>query len=267
MVTEKGISGDSVVVDGIEFSISYVGTSTSRRFIIRKPPELIRKVRQLAPAFRSGNIVELGIADGGSTALLALAVEPSKLVSVELDAIPVQALTELISERDLGDVVRPYYGVDQADVHRLSEIIEKEFLGTPIDLVIDDASHLYEQTRASFEVLFPRVRPGGLYIIEDWAADHQWAHGIRQVLADPTSPHHEAVSNEVRHHSDGTAPSKQPLSRHVVELLLARACSGDAVAEVHIDSNWVSVVRGPARLDAGHFRLADLYVDYFDQLS
>jgi hypothetical protein len=38
--------------------------------------------------------------------------------------------------------------------------------------VIDDASHIYEPTRASFETLFPYLRPGGLYIIEDW----QWSY-------------------------------------------------------------------------------------------
>jgi hypothetical protein len=40
-----------------------------------------------------------------------------------------------------------------------------------VDLVIDDASHLYPFTKGSFETLFPRLRPGGLYIIEDWSWD------------------------------------------------------------------------------------------------
>jgi hypothetical protein len=31
---------------------------------------------------------------------------------------------------------------------------------------------MYDLTKASFEALFPFLRPGGLYIIEDWA----WAH-------------------------------------------------------------------------------------------
>ena len=44
-----------------------------------------------------------------------------------------------------------------------------------IDLVVDDASHLYEQTKATFAMLFPLVRPGGNYVIEDWS----WAHWAR----------------------------------------------------------------------------------------
>lgn len=42
-----------------------------------------------------------------------------------------------------------------------------------LDLVIDDASHLYELTRTSFVTLFPLLQPGGMYIIEDWAWSHR----------------------------------------------------------------------------------------------
>ena len=35
--------------------------------------------------------------------------------------------------------------------------------------MIDDASHMYEHTKVSFETLFPLLRPGGQYIIEDWS--------------------------------------------------------------------------------------------------
>jgi hypothetical protein len=48
----------------------------------------------------------------------------------------------------------------------------------PLDLVIDDASHIYGPTKASFQALFPLLRPGGLYLIEDWA----WAHWPRLLV-------------------------------------------------------------------------------------
>ena len=35
--------------------------------------------------------------------------------------------------------------------------------------MLDDASHELDYTRASFNTLFPRLRSGGLYIIEDWS--------------------------------------------------------------------------------------------------
>lgn len=38
------------------------------------------------------------------------------------------------------------------------------------DLIADDASHEGTVTRASFDLLWPLVRPGGMYVIEDWMA-------------------------------------------------------------------------------------------------
>ncbi|MFF4797253.1 hypothetical protein ACFY1U_02435 [Streptomyces sp. NPDC001351] len=37
----------------------------------------------------------------------------------------------------------------------------------PFDIVIDDGSHLNHHVLTSFRTLFPHVRPGGLYVIED----------------------------------------------------------------------------------------------------
>lgn len=38
----------------------------------------------------------------------------------------------------------------------------------PFDLIVDDASHLGDKTRRSWEILWPLVRPGGYYVVEDW---------------------------------------------------------------------------------------------------
>jgi hypothetical protein len=48
--------------------------------------------------------------------------------------------------------------------------------------------------------------------------------------------------------------------------LLARASSGDVVAELHISGHWIVVRRGPAALDPDSFRLSDLYTDHFHQV-
>lgn len=37
----------------------------------------------------------------------------------------------------------------------------------PFDIIIDDGSHVNSHVRTSFETLFPRLRSGGLYVIED----------------------------------------------------------------------------------------------------
>ena len=85
---------------------------------------------------------------------------------------PVAGLTLFIEAQGAGAIVRPFYGVDQSDRVRLTEIVDAEFDGELLDLVLDDASHEYLPTRTSFEVLFPRLRPGGVFVIEDWTTDH-----------------------------------------------------------------------------------------------
>ena len=55
-----------------------------------------------------------------------------------------------------------------AHTARLAEIVDEAFGDEPLDLVVDDCSHRYKPSRASFNELFPRLRPGGVYVIEDW---------------------------------------------------------------------------------------------------
>jgi hypothetical protein len=52
----------------------------------------------------------------------------------------------------------------QDDEMFLSSVIEE--IGPP-DIIIDDGSHLNSHVRASFECLFPRLKDGGIYAIED----------------------------------------------------------------------------------------------------
>jgi hypothetical protein len=52
----------------------------------------------------------------------------------------------------------------------------------------------------------------------------------------------------------------------VIELLLARASSGQVVEELHISTHWIVIRRGPAELDPASFRVTDLYTDHFNQV-
>lgn len=45
--------------------------------------------------------------------------------------------------------------------------------GGPLDIVIDDASHVVQYTLASLRLLWPRVRPGGFYVLEDSHLTHE----------------------------------------------------------------------------------------------
>jgi len=56
----------------------------------------------------------------------------------------------------------------RSDLSKLCQAI-----GGPIDIVIEDASHASHHQQIALGVLFPHVRPGGLYVIEDlhWQND------------------------------------------------------------------------------------------------
>jgi hypothetical protein len=63
---------------------------------------------------------------------------------------------------------------DQSDEIFLADIIDR-YRG--LDPVIDDGSHIASHIRASFNKLFPALRAGGWYVIEDlWTAYHGGAY-------------------------------------------------------------------------------------------
>jgi hypothetical protein len=70
-----------------------------------------------------------------------------------------------------------YQRCDQSDAEAIRAIVTK-FSRAP-DIIIDDASHLGGPTLASFNALFPLLRQGGLYCIEDWATGYwkDWEDG------------------------------------------------------------------------------------------
>jgi hypothetical protein len=65
---------------------------------------------------------------------------------------------------------------DQADADALARLAEE--VG-PCDVVIDDGSHVCDHVVRTFEVLFPAVRPGGVYVIEDLQTSYQPKYGGR----------------------------------------------------------------------------------------
>jgi len=66
------------------------------------------------------------------------------------------------------DRIRTFVG-DQSDEKFLRHLISE--IGTP-DIVIDDGSHINSHVIKSFEVLFPLLADGGIYVIEDLGSSY-----------------------------------------------------------------------------------------------
>jgi predicted O-methyltransferase YrrM len=271
VATDLRVEGDAFEVDGARFCVDYEARSTPDLLRVAKPADLIEAYAGLLERCAPSVIVELGICGGGSTALLALLAKPRKLVAIELDPEPIEGLATFLHSRGLADAVRPYFGVDQGDRDTVATIVDREIGTEPIDLVIDDASHLLRESRVSFDLLFPRLRPGGLYVIEDWASHDRhaiWEASAVEADAAMEEPKQRPRLQRVRENLLLDEPGRaEPLSHLVVELVLARAGLDDAITDVSIDKHWAVVRRGAAPLDPTTFRRTDLYRDHFGLLG
>jgi SAM-dependent methyltransferase len=204
-------------------------------FFIAKPRVLVERHVELIERLRPKRILELGVFQGGSTAFLAALARPQRLVAVDHRLPRTRGLHDFVSRIGLTGAVRIYGDVDQADRKRLREVAETDFPDSHLDLVIDDCSHEYEATRESFSELFPRLREGGVYLIEDWG----WAH-----TALGTEP------------SEGLFPDRLPLTRLVFELVLAMPAVPGLIEQVTVDPRVVVVTRGPSRQAARGFDIS-----------
>ncbi len=120
------------------------------------------------------NVIELGMWDGGSLAFWNEILKPQKIVGIDLIENGGNDYFKKYLEKNnqSNKNVIPYWATNQADTQRIREIIAENFGDEPIDVVFDDASHMYEPSLASFNAIFPYMAVGGIYIIEDWA----WGH-------------------------------------------------------------------------------------------
>jgi predicted O-methyltransferase YrrM len=142
--------------------------STAEAFTIAKNEPYLRVYEDLAAGFSPRSILELGIFQGGSYVFLDKLFKPRRMSAVEISSKHVAPLLDYVSRTENRFV---HFGTSQCDNEMLKRIVQGE-LADELDLVVDDASHTYEETKISFELLFPLLNPGGIYVIEDWS----WAH-------------------------------------------------------------------------------------------
>jgi hypothetical protein len=97
-----------------------------------------------------------------------------------------------------------FYQVGQND-----EACLKEFLSgfEPPTIIIDDASHQCDMTVLSFEILFPVLKPGGIYVIEDchtsYWPDHGYGGGWHE---NTTMNHFKRLADHLNAEHNGLEP-------------------------------------------------------------
>jgi hypothetical protein len=103
-------------------------------------------------------LLELGIQGGGSHLLWRDYFPKGTIVGIDITVPPNFSSEERIH----------FFEGSQTDTRVLSEVANK-VAPDGFDIIIDDASHIGEYTKQSFWHLFDNhLKPGGLYVIEDW---------------------------------------------------------------------------------------------------
>jgi hypothetical protein len=145
----------------------------------RKPDNFIELYHELLSGFRgvSINLLELGVCSGASTMMWHDYLPLANLVAIDIQAKPIAL--EAISAPGRVQFIQ----ADQCDPAALQRAIAATN-GEGFDVIIDDASHIGDYTRRSFDFLFPAaLKPGGLYFIEDFHTGYMdtWADGRKFV--------------------------------------------------------------------------------------
>lgn len=195
--------------------------------VLLKPQSWIETYYDLVEREKIRKVLELGVFQGGMSILMPLFEPELRYMGIEFakDGTSIQSLVDSLPE--IRDRVRIEFGTRQSDPSMPARVAEY-FKSPELDLVIDDASHEYDESKRSFELFFPMLRPGAPYIVEDWG----WAHWPN--------------------FTPSTAFSDKPaLSNLLFEVAILAASAPEIVESVEVRSAMFVVRRGPARIDAG----------------
>ena len=100
------------------------------------------------------NLLEIGVFDGASVKMWKEYFPKANIVAIDIDPRCKEYEEDRISIH-IGD---------QTDVNFLNEVVDKY---GHFEVILDDGGHSFKQQIVSFETLFPRLTPGGLYFLED----------------------------------------------------------------------------------------------------
>ena len=216
--------------------------SSSDHFVLLTSRHYLDNLLRFAPE-RVENVVDLGIFKGGSIALYQELFSPKRMLGIDWLPDRVEALDEFISKHGLINSVHLCYGTNQADRSLVASLVRQTFGDEPLDLVVDDCSHVYEMTKASLNTLLPSLRPGGLYVIEDWG----WAH-YPGGNADNWPRNRDAFKDE-----------RTPMSKLILELVLVVASRPDLICEISVVPGIVYVIRGDTSVPETGFDISNFY--------
>jgi predicted O-methyltransferase YrrM len=242
---------DTETIDGTVFGLCPIGSPPSKTpgwVYLRKNRNFTNRYLSLAEEFKNCRMVEVGVDQGGSTSFFTKLFRPENLLALELSDQPVASVMDFLTKHDREKSVDIHWGIDQSDPIRVPELVQLTFAEQPLDLIVDDASHLLTPTTATFEMLFPKLRPGGLYVIEDWSWRHLKERGINKALSSDSSGE---LAKRATAALDPTIEFEMPMSFLICQLVIAAGFSLDWITSVRATDGFCEIRRGDADIPPG----------------
>jgi len=222
-------------VNGVKFFCSlddYTRKTDNDRIIILKDRGSLESYCQVLGNTRVRNLLEFGILEGGSAVLFTLLMELEKFVGIDIRD-SARGIEPFLARHEVGKKIKFHFSVSQSDEHAVLKLIKNEFAKSPIDLIIDDASHQYARTKRTFEIAFPHLRAGGVYVIEDWGWPH-WK-GYDGFMGEPA------------------------MSMLIFELVMLCATSPEVVSDIRIFPSFAFIRKSEAATDLVDFSIEKFY--------
>jgi hypothetical protein len=196
----------------------------AERLVILKSMGMLKDLLGRYRAEKVRRVFEFGISNGGSALFWTLALELERMGALD-HSEPKAHVQEFIDSNGLSDRLKLHYEASQDDRKRVDAAIRQSFAPGELDLIIDDASHQFMLTRTSFEIAFPYLKPGGLYVVEDWG----WAHWRSAPWNGPDRPW-----------KDNPA-----MSTFIFELLMIVASQPKLISSVQVEPALVFIRKSP----------------------
>lgn len=122
---------------------------------------------------QSINLLEIGVKDGASLRMWAEYFPNASIYGIDIDPKCVSHETDRIK----------IFAGDQQDAKFLDDLATQ--IG-PFDIIVDDGSHRSAHQQASFRALFPYLKDGGWYVVEDLAGTYgRWGSGYKHPQSSP----------------------------------------------------------------------------------
>jgi hypothetical protein len=178
------------------------------------------------------NVLEIGIGKGPSLRMWRWFFSQAEITGVDINPDCLRHAGPRVTV-EIGSQIDPAF---------LDRICNR----APPTVIIDDGSHVYEHMIFSFEHLFPKLAPGGIYIVEDII--FHTGPGAAPRAAQPNVPEY-FLDLARRCFARGHVPAVHDLPGFAAEMVDRVAFLGHAVA-IHKRTPLRNVARGVATAEA-----------------